>query len=353
MNWPWKRRQIVLGTELAKALTAEEKRIASGISGPSPLPPGEYEVETGDFDLVSVSPSRFDLSLRAFMEEIGHQDPAQLQKIRHALSFDDLYTLIHFAKRSSVLALNNNPVEWCRAGLVALSLIDEARVDVRDARWALGFLEFSVIRAGIKDRLADSDGSTSPFITTFLRHLPATHQLQEWGYSEIRTAQGVGLIEQGFANYAPTADLTAIALLIAEELTNDRYVGRVQIAADLPEIWFEKQMRANVRVRLNHCLGVAAIHGTLREGYRDNGSQMFVEWVAEMPTAEDCSFLLRAVGSGKPLSARYSVGVSEGRLFALLVAGSAQQGVAPFESLESLSELAMVTRRILQRFENR
>src|SRR5690606_17613351 len=112
MNWPWKRRQIVLGTELAKALTAEEKRITSGISGPSPLPPGEYEVETGDFDLVSVSPSRFDLSLRAFMEEIGHQDPAQLQKIRHALSFDDLYTLIHFAKRSSVLALNNNPVEW-------------------------------------------------------------------------------------------------------------------------------------------------------------------------------------------------------------------------------------------------
>ncbi len=349
MKWPLGRKQIILGSELASAMKAEDERLASGISVKSPLPDDQYDLETGDYNLVAVSPLPLDRELRTFMSEYLDQGPDQRDVVRQRLSFDDLYTLIHFVKRASVIALNHDPVEWCRAGLVALSLIDENRVDWRDAKWAAGILEHAILNIGERgDSLivdADNLSSTS---AEFLRHLLQTSKLGEWGYSQIRTADGVGLIKCGFAEYNPTIHLTAIALRISESLTSGRYVGDVEIASSVPEIWFAPNSRNQVKSRLRRSQGAAAIRGTLREGFSQKGNQMFVEWVVAMPTADDAKYLVEAVGSGKYLNGRYVLGISEHKMFALLVTGSVKEGVEPYETPASLAELGALTLSILR-----
>ena len=67
-----------------------------------------------------------------------------------------------------------------------------------------------------------------------------------------------------------------------------------------------------------------------------------------MPTAEQANTLGTYVGVNTRLGGRFVIGVASGRLFSLLVAGSSMEGVAPFESPESLASLANDTRALLQ-----
>jgi hypothetical protein len=349
MNWPWKRRTIVLGTELAAALEVEEARLALGNSGPSPLPDCGYDFENGDYDLVSVAPLNLDIELRAITNDFLVCDTERQRVLRDRLSSDDLYTLIHFVKRSSVLALNEEAVDWCRSGLIALSMIDETRVDWRDVQWAAGLLEHTILRGGVRNLLSDELSVLSRSAAELLKGMSESSRLSEWGYSEIKTEKGVGFIQHGFETFEPTIDLTEVALQLSASLTSDRYVASVEIATSIPEIWFPKEKRSDITPILDRCLGAAKVSGTLRKMCDARGPQMFVEWVAQMPEPEDCEYLVEAIGAGTSLSGRYAVGVSEHTLFTLLVAGSAQEGIEPFETSSSLRELANQARSILKR----
>jgi hypothetical protein len=344
----WKRKTVVLGSEIAAAKKCEDARIASGVIDESPLPVTRYDQERGDYDLVAVCPVKLDLDLRDLTDDFVGWDADRRSKVIQIIPSDDLYTLIHFVKRASVLALNQDTLEWCRAGLVALSMIDETRVDWRDVKWSAGLLEHTLVTvSGVADSIRKEIGTLSKSSVVFLSQLPKESMLREWGYSEIKQGDAVGLIQTSYSNYKPTLDLTNIALRISEQLSEGRYRGEVEIATDLSEIWFDRDRRDDVRARLTACRGAAKIQGTLRDGYGAH-NQLFIEWVIEMPSSSDCEFLMDAVGSGTPLGGRYAAGISEGKLFAILVAGSAQEGVEPFESPSSLRDLAEQTKLILK-----
>lgn len=340
MNWPWKRKTVVLGSELAAARQSEEARIASGMIGDSPLPPERYDYEGGDYDLVAISPIKLDLDIRDLTKEFTSWSLDRRNEVMQIIPSDDLYMLIHFVKRASVLALNRDTLEWCRAGLVALSLIDETRVDWRDMKLSAGLLEHTLLSVPEVDRQMEDLVNVSKPIAAFISQLSKVSHLREWGYSEFQRGDAVGLIETGSSPYNPTLDLTGIALLISEQLSKGRYITHVEIATNPPEIWFDRKRHNDVRKKLDDCLAAATIHGTLRKKYGDDLNQMFVAWIVEMPSADDCEHLVEAVGAGTPLVDRYAVGVSEGKLFAILVAGSAQHGVEAIESPSSLRELA-------------
>jgi hypothetical protein len=348
MIWPWKRKTVVLGAEWAAARKAEEARLTAGVIGPSPLPEEKYDFERGDFDLVAVTPLALDLELRAFTQEVRQMDLDEQCELQMRPAFNDLCTLIHFIKRCSVLALNENKMEWCLAGLTALSMIDLKRVDWRDAKWAAGLLEHAIMKnEDVQEKLTEAAVHLPGNAIDFLKHLPATSTLLDWGYDEINRGNGIGLIERSFAEYRPTVDLTGIALQISEKLTRGCYVGHVEIATEIPEIWFSKAEQQEVKLRLTKSRGVAAVRGSLRAVFGSNYDQMLVEWILEMPTADDCKYFSKAVGSGTPLRGRYAVGVPVDNLFALLVAGSIKEGVKPYENLSSLRELSKQTRQIL------
>ncbi len=113
MDWPWKRKTLVLGSEFAAALKREEERLLLGNAGISPLLNFTYDFERGDYNLVAVSVLGIDEDIRDFTDNFQRLGLGQRQKVLQSLSFDDLYTLIHFVKRAAVFALRTL-ARYCR-----------------------------------------------------------------------------------------------------------------------------------------------------------------------------------------------------------------------------------------------
>lgn len=337
-----KRDTVVLGQELADAKKAEASRIAKGPGGQSPMPPLQYNEESGDFNLESVNRLPIDEKLRIFTKAIREWEHDQREDARRKISMDEFYTLIHFAKRSAVIAISEGSTEPCENGLAALALIDETRIDQRDAAWAAGLLSYAVTATG-GSRKALFDPAiviSTPGMGEILRGSAQSDDLSDWGFAEIRTDNGSRLIESDWAAYEPTLALDEIALTIAGRLNEERYVAHPKIAVEVPGIWFAEEFRAAAQSALERARGAIAINGKLRESYSDEaGAQMFVHWLAELPSSSEAEQLVTYLGSGSHLSGRFAVGYSVRRLFGLLVAGSTVAGIDPYESQESLADL--------------
>src|SRR5262245_27875261 len=116
-----RRETIVLGQQVANARATEAARLASGNVGPSPMPNGEYDPEGGDYEFASVTEQSLDRELRALIRAFKAWTPDKRAESRHGISIDEQYTLIHFAKLSSVLALQEKSIGRCEDGLLALA----------------------------------------------------------------------------------------------------------------------------------------------------------------------------------------------------------------------------------------
>jgi hypothetical protein len=343
------RKTVVLGQQLADAHKAEAARLATG-TGPSPMPKGGYDSKRGDFSLVAVSSQPLDAQLRDLTRQFRSWEPKAREDARSRISMDEHYPLIHFAKRSAVLALNEDSAERCEDGFTALAMIDETRIDPRDAAWAAGLLSHAVTatRGDRKNIVERAIALATPGMAGILRGFRQPTNLSNWRYAEIRTGSGIGLIQSGSARYEPTFNLSELALRLADTLNKGRYVTDVEIAVEVPAAWFAKERRSAVEGTLARSRGAVEIRGTLRKEYSPAaGAQMFFQWIVEVPTESEAKQLVEDAGSATSLGDRICVGVSSGRLFGLLVAGSFMQGVEPFESRETLAELAEQTRVLL------
>ena len=343
---------IVLGQQVADARANEAARLASGNVGPSPMPKGDYDQESGDYDLASVTERPLDKDLQALVRAFKTWSPDKRAENRRGISMDEQYTLIHFAKRSSLIALREKSIGRCKDGLLALAMVDETRIDPRDGAWAVGLLAHAIdATAADRERLVNEVASlATPGMGKILRRATERSQLSEWGYTQIQTENGgVGLVQSGFASYEPTLDMSGLALRLAGNLQRGRYIADPELAAEVPPVWFAKTHRENAEHLLKRARAAISVKGTLRKAYTDKPfAQQFVQWVVEMPTAEEANTLVEYVGVNTRLGGRFVTGVANGRLFSLLVAGSSMEGVASFETPESLASIANETRALLQ-----
>jgi hypothetical protein len=142
-------------------------------------------------------------------------------------------------------------------------------------------------------------------------------------------------------------DLAEAAELVGSRLVADRYVVNIELATELPSIWFDRLTRTHAEGCLERSRGTAAVHGRLRRAVGDSWSQLFTIWIVEMPSPDGCQQLVADVGSGIGDASRHVAGVAAGRLFALVVAGSCRIGAAPVETRASVAEFAERTRVLL------
>jgi hypothetical protein len=344
---------VVLGEQWATANANEAARLAAGNAGPSAMPKTVYDQESGDYDFTSVTEGPLDRELRALVRAFKVWPPDKRADNRCRTSIDEQYTLIHFAKRSSVLALQEQSMTRCGDGLLALAMIDETRVDPRDAAWAVDFLAHAIeATAADRERLVkDAAILATPGMAKILL-VGATPRSESapWGYRQIETAHGsVGLIRSGSATYEPTLDMSGLAIRLAANLRQGRYVADPELAVDLPAIWFSTAHRADAERSLKRARAAIAISGSLRKAHTaEPSAQLFVQWVVEMPSAEEANRLVEYVGANAPQDTRFTIGLASGRLFSLLVAGSSMDGVKPFESPETLAAIAKEIRPFLQ-----
>jgi hypothetical protein len=348
---------VVIGREGARAAEAEARRKARGPSGPSPMPAGEYGFEAEELGLVNPRPNALDAALADLSRRYAQADDAERARMRDAISMEEFYTLLDFARRASVFGLRERQGGRLAAGLTAVSMVEQERVDYRDILVALSLLHHSAARVGadpaklFRDAARLAEPNTRQLILGFLARPQQEKSLRDaWGHDEVETEGGVGFIGYNFQPYHPTTDLKRVAVEFARLAAADQYTQvSASIASDLPSYWLEGVDDAALKRALGKVRAGANVHGLhKRGGQLPHDSESLMVFVVETADEAAARTLLDLARRHPP--ADYAMlPLAEGRLFCLVVARSFQQGVKPLETGEGLKRFATPMAEVLRR----
>ena len=203
---------FVIGAEAAQAQRAEEARLAKPNVEPSPLPPNlKFDSWRGHLDLVDPPRHPLDDELKALCDRFSGSDATERARLRDAASLDDFYTLLGFSNRSAVFAMRDGNAEHVVAGLTAIAMIEQARIDFRDPLHALSFLHHAGRRIGANvDDLMDTaracaEPKMAELILGFQKRSEDQRDIRKsWGHTMVETPAGPGFIHSGFEEYQPS-----------------------------------------------------------------------------------------------------------------------------------------------------
>lgn len=348
------REPVVIGQEMADAYEAERKRIEAGGPGRSPIPEATYDLWRGELRLTDPRRLPLDSQIAPVCRSFAQLDAGSRSVMRRSISMDEFYTLLTFSRRAAVFAMREGGSDLID-GLTALAMIEAERVDYRDILVALSLLHHAGVRAGkdpeglFRDAAALAEPAVSNLIDGFAARRPADRDLRDaWGFDEVETEGGVGLIGWGFRRYQPTQDLKRIALELAALLDADRYQpDDPEVATELPTVWFRGVSEPSLDETLRAIRAGATVRGRLRpEVDSSYTSQQLNIFLAELPDHRLAGKLLEV--SRQPSEGFWRLGVAEGRLFSLTVARSFVQGVQAYETRGSLGRFGPGIARILR-----
>jgi hypothetical protein len=355
---PAPNRVIVLGQQIADAAAAERRR--GERLGPSSAPffdPG-YDSWRGDDSLISPAPSPLDGTIRELCRSYMASDDAARARLRDSLHMNDFYTLVKFARRSAVFALREQRAELAQRGIIAISMIESERVDFRDILWCVALLHHAMVKLRLDvaklfcQAAALAEAGTSGHLLRFLNQSDEYRDLRKsWGFDEVQTAQGVGFIAWGFQKFQPTVDLKSVAMEIAEVIARDKYRSGVEIATEMPPFWLSGKDDSTLSRVLTGVQGGATVSGSLRPGeFPQHEHQMLLVFIVQAADAADAR-LLYALAETAPSNDHAKLGLAANSLFCLIVARSFVQGVAAFETKESLARFSDPISRILRHYD--
>ena len=352
-------REIVPGPEPVRAAGAERARPREN-PGPSPMPAGGYDPWGSGVDLLDPHPLPLDAALAALARSAAAGDEAGRARLRRAITADEIRTLLDFSHRSAVFALREGSVEHVRSGLAALALIEEERMDdPREIFTALGLLHHAATRVGhdadalLRDAATRAEPGVARLFATFAAAPPAQPHPHNAGFHEVATEKGPGLVRWDLAEYRPTRDMTPLAFEVARLLESDRYAAHVTLAAQPPRGGLRGADERVVDPALRGARGAIRVYGQLRPGvhptYEKQGLVITVVELADADRARalvDASRTLRPADRVIPTS---TLAMAHGPFFCLLEGISFAEGVAPYETPESLARFAPALEAALAR----
>jgi hypothetical protein len=276
---------------------------------PSPLAGVSYDGLAGEYDMHRFVSSPVDEAVGSFAERFDLAAEEERARLKDALTMDDLYTLMTFARRCVLRSLRGAPPELLRAAAAALRAVDERRVDVRDVAWATALVAWAAQRAGI-------DSSREPV------------RLADWGYRCVDVGNGPVLVGEHGERFEPETDLVAAAFDVAAAIEADAYrVTDLAAGARLPDVWL--RMSPAVEAALGAVRGCVSMHGALDpDAGADADSQQLTAWLVEASDEHEASALAAAAVSTDDHEA---IGRSRGRLCCVLVGRSFVDGVRAHE----------------------
>lgn len=340
---------VVLGQRLADAYAVEQERLARN-PGPSPLAGKDYEQDAHGHSLYFVEESQLDETIRKLVAEFAGSSPDARDQLMSRLSMDDLYTLLHFSKRSAVFALREHKPERCAEAAMALAAIDEERIDPRDLHWAAGVVDAAATAIGA-DRTKlyrEAAARASPPVRTVLLSLytqnTAGASFEDWGYRIVNSPSGPSLANAEFNPYAPDSDLIDLATRVAEVMVSERYPSvEFTVATAIPTVWIGSGEK-RVEDVLRSSTGTVLLR--LSAANRQQSSQLFNVYFSELETEEAAAWLARVAPNEKP-GQKATVAFSAGRIICVGIGASTVIGVKSVESSASLTKALEPARRIL------
>lgn len=339
---------LILGAELAAARAAQARHEATQPEpkDPSPLAAITYDLPPAELSLLHFRLAGPDERLDQFAERLAGGTPDQRARLRSILTIDDFYTLLHYARRTVVRALRTKDVQVASRGLAALAAIDTERVDPRDLIWQAGLLAYAVHRTGpgtgteaFEAAAALADGQTSQTLREVGARPPG--RLRQWGFREVQTADGIGLIEDGGARYQARADLVIIAERIAARIAADGQwqLGEPVVGSQLPPVWLRAARYPEPEPELDQArkeiTGCVLVRGGVESAGSAMEAQHLMMFLAQTKSVEAAEIIARAAGPGTETWFA-GFGVAAGRLFAVLLARSVIGEVPPVETQQSL-----------------
>lgn len=349
-------RTIVLGREVAAAAAAERLRLQRPDLEPSPLVTATYDVWKGELQLWNPRPVPLDSAISAVVRSLAAAPADVRTQARGRISMEQFYTLLTFSQRAAVIALREKDVERVRDGLAAVALIERERIDARNIPLVLSLLYHAAVRIGADPEamFSASAALAEPAVAQTIRQFAASDSTAQslrdaWGFSEVRTDAGIGIIGWGFAEYQPTTNLGAVVLELAEVVQRDQYLASsVEIASELPDVWLLAGQSRSIP-ELRTVRGGARIVGELRPGaHQPDGSQHLLVFVVELPNEGAVQGLIKHTQTLQPKN--YSLlAVGRGRVFAIVVGASFVEGVPAYETPTSLARFEAAIDAVLVR----
>jgi hypothetical protein len=304
------------------------------------MPPLKYDEWRGELDLLRPVRSPLDSAITELCRRFASMSASERTDLRRSISMDEFYTLLAFARRAAVFGMREGSIDRLRDGLAAVALIESERVDVRDIGLALSILSHATRRIG-KDAdtlFRDAAVLAEARVATLIERAAQEHDLRPaTGYHEVETKYGIGLIGWGLKKYEPTYDFVSLAIEVAELVEADRYhAGSVQIATELPPVWFETAGSAALDAALRQVRAGATVSGTLRPGFNESYREQWLAiFLVELPDTKLTDSLRQLSENTRPST--YSVlGLAKDRLFCLVVGRSVRQGVPSYETPTSI-----------------
>jgi hypothetical protein len=172
--------------------------------------------------------------------------------------------------------------------------------------------------------------------------------LGAWGYEEVETDEGIGLVEGEFGT-RPKVDLIAVASAIARHLKTERYP---KPSIEAGESVVRNRLESRNNVALDEALGNSRADVLVAaDSKRIKGAASYLlVSVHEMKSKAAAQRLLEVARKKKfnPAS-ECKVQLAEGKLFCLVVAQPAWSGVPAYETPESLARFAAPIGDVLRR----
>lgn len=345
MNNQQSSKTVVLGQQLADARKHEQARLQSGNALVSPLPQNNYEPRVGEWELLNPVPLDLDVQIRKVCKTFANLTEAERTNFTSAISMNEFYKLLNFARRAAVFALRSKDAELLQDGITALAMIEAKRTDYRDILMAIALLYHTASQISVdadsvfRNTAKIAEPETRDFMIGFAGGSERYKSLKDsWGYLEVETAFGRGFVRWGFQPYAPQTELLTTGTKIASIIEADSYrTNYIEIATQLPDVWLKTPEPSPLKETLAKvCAGATINAQLLTDKHAEAMSQQFTVFLVELDLPDSANILLKLSQSKKPKS--YSMlGVAVDRIFCLVIARSFVQGVAGFENSESLN----------------
>ncbi|HET7015450.1 MAG TPA: hypothetical protein VFI65_16150 [Streptosporangiaceae bacterium] len=355
---------LILGAQLAAAQAADARHQAAeaeaaasaarpGPREPNPLAGISYDLPPEELGLLHFRLTRPDEQLDQFAERFASGTADQRARLRSILTIDDFYTLLFYARRAVVRALRSRDVQVAARAVSVLAAVDTDRVDGRDLIWQAGLLAYAVRQVGgevieVFEKAASlACDQTAEVLREVAGRPPG--RLRQWGFREVQTADGIGLIEDDGSRFKARADLVAIAERIAAQIAASP-AGRWQlsepvIGAQLQPVWLRAAGYPEPEPELDQAFkeitGCVLVRGGVEAAGSALEAQHLLMYLAETKTVEAAEIIARAAGPGSGTWFA-GFGVAAGPLCAVLIARSVIAEVAPVETQPSLERFRPV-----------
>lgn len=190
--------------------------------------PIRYPNECGRWELLGPVRCELDDDFAKFCRRVAALSKTERQAIAASpIHVETSLSLIWFASRSAVLALRDGDQALLESGICGLGLASQHH-DLRDVLATAAKLVYVAERLGVDPdhlHLLAQELIVQPSLrqgieTIVQRPREPGWQICDWGFREVETELGIGLIEGG-GDYAPTIDLLGLAMRICRRIERD------------------------------------------------------------------------------------------------------------------------------------